>query len=128
MRSRSKLIRAIAAIFPSALLLFAYSTGPEPRHTAAPGDDQLACASAGCHNGTALNGGGGSVAKGGNARATATRLGSFLSDVGRLGLSGALNAAGWGLPLISFPKRASGVFLSPAIRRESIYRPLIKLG
>jgi hypothetical protein len=41
-------------------------------------------------------GGGGSVAKGGNARATAGRLGSFLGDVSRLGLAGALEAAGWG--------------------------------
>jgi uncharacterized protein (TIGR03437 family) len=46
---------------PSAILLFAYATGPEPRHTAAPGDDPLACTSAGCHTGTALNGGGGKV-------------------------------------------------------------------
>lgn len=41
-------------------------------------------------------GGGGSVAKGGNARSTASRLGAFISDVGRLGLAGALEAAGWG--------------------------------
>lgn len=49
-------------------------------------------------------GGGGSVAKGGNARAAATRLGGFLSDVGRLGLTGALNAAGWG-DLVGRPVR-----------------------
>jgi uncharacterized protein (TIGR03437 family) len=36
-----------AALVP--LSLFAVSAGPEPRHTAAPGDQPLACASAGCH-------------------------------------------------------------------------------
>lgn len=46
---------------PSVVLLFAYATGPEPRHTAAPGDDKLACTSAGCHNTFALNVGGGNV-------------------------------------------------------------------
>jgi hypothetical protein len=52
------------------------------------------------HNGGAAGisrGGGGAsgVAKGSNAKATATRLGGFLADVGRLGLDGALQAAGW---------------------------------
>lgn len=47
------------AVVPSAVLLYAYSNGPEPRHTGAPGDDKLACAS--CHEGTPLNGGGGRV-------------------------------------------------------------------
>jgi len=56
-----RFLRAIFAMAPSAILLLAYSTGPEPRHTAAPGDDPLACTTAGCHTGTALNGGGGSV-------------------------------------------------------------------
>lgn len=46
---------------PSALLLYAYSAGPEVRHTAAPGDDPLSCTTAGCHTGTPLNGGGGNV-------------------------------------------------------------------
>src|SRR5689334_2450578 len=58
---KSKLGRAILAMAPSVVLLYAYATGPEPRHTAAPGDDKLACTTAGCHNGTALNGGGGNV-------------------------------------------------------------------
>ena len=39
--------------------------------------------------------GGGSVAKGGAARATARRLGGFISDVGRVGLEQALRNAGW---------------------------------
>jgi uncharacterized protein (TIGR03437 family) len=39
------------------MLLFAFSTGPLPRKTGAPGDDT--CAQ--CHTGTALNGGGGGV-------------------------------------------------------------------
>ncbi len=36
-----------AAMVP--LTLFALSGGPDPRHTAAPGDQPLACATAGCH-------------------------------------------------------------------------------
>jgi uncharacterized protein (TIGR03437 family) len=40
-------------------LLFSFSSGPDPRKTGAPGD--LTCAQAGCHSGTALNGGGGSA-------------------------------------------------------------------
>jgi uncharacterized protein (TIGR03437 family) len=58
---KSRLGRAILAMVPSVVLLYAYATGPEPRHTAAPGDDKLACTTAGCHVGTALNGGGGNV-------------------------------------------------------------------
>src|SRR5512133_2154236 len=56
---KSRAGRAMLAVVPSAVLLYAYSTGPEPRHTGAPGDDKLACAS--CHEGTPLNGGGGRV-------------------------------------------------------------------
>ena len=41
------------------ILLFAYSSGPDPRHTGAPGDST--CARSGCHTGTALNGGTGRV-------------------------------------------------------------------
>ncbi|HLJ50117.1 MAG TPA: choice-of-anchor V domain-containing protein [Bryobacteraceae bacterium] len=47
------------AVIP--VLIYAYSTGPDPRHTAAPGDDPQACATSGCHTGTPLNGGGGNV-------------------------------------------------------------------
>jgi uncharacterized protein (TIGR03437 family) len=47
------------AVIP--VLIFAYSAGPDPRYTAAPGDSKDACASAGCHVGTPLNGGGGNV-------------------------------------------------------------------
>jgi uncharacterized protein (TIGR03437 family) len=42
------------------LLLLAFSVGPDPRHTGAPGDQT--CARSGCHVGTALNAGGGNVA------------------------------------------------------------------
>lgn len=42
-------------------LAFPYASGPDPRHTAAPGDDQSSCASSGCHTGTAVNGGGGNI-------------------------------------------------------------------
>jgi uncharacterized protein (TIGR03437 family) len=44
-----------------AAVLYSFASGPDPRHTAAPGDDKLACATSLCHTGTALNGGGGKV-------------------------------------------------------------------
>src|SRR5258708_18194940 len=47
------------AVIP--VLIFAYASGPDPRYTAAPGDSPEACATAGCHIGTPLNGGGGNV-------------------------------------------------------------------
>ena len=54
---------AFAAAIP--LTLFALSKGPDPRHTGAPGDKQLACATAGCHtnsqSGGPINFHGGSV-------------------------------------------------------------------
>jgi len=53
----------MAAMVPA--LLFAFSTGPDARHTAAPGDDPLGCATAGCHTGAVkggpINAGGGAV-------------------------------------------------------------------
>lgn len=45
----------------TAALVYAHRDGPDPRHTGAPGDDPLACATSGCHTGTAINAGGGSV-------------------------------------------------------------------
>src|SRR6266704_100845 len=52
-----------AAAIP--MVLYAYVAGPDPRHTAAPGDDPLACATAGCHTGSPrggpINAGGGGV-------------------------------------------------------------------
>src|SRR5450432_2449241 len=51
--------RAILVMVPSVLLLYAYSTGPDPRVTGAPGDDPRACTA--CHNTSPLNGGGGNV-------------------------------------------------------------------
>jgi len=44
-----------------AALLYAHAAGPDPWHTAAPGDDPAACTASGCHVGTPLNGGGGNV-------------------------------------------------------------------
>src|SRR3954451_13488469 len=58
---KSRAGRAILAMAPSVVLLYAYATGPEPRHTAAPGDDKLACTTSGCHNSFPLNVGGGNV-------------------------------------------------------------------
>lgn len=53
----------VTAMVP--MLLFAFASGPDPRHTAAPGDDPLACASVGCHTGSfkggPINASGGSV-------------------------------------------------------------------
>ncbi len=48
----------ILAIIPVAIR--AYEYGPDPRYTAAPGDNKTACISGGCHVGT-FNTGGGSV-------------------------------------------------------------------
>ncbi len=58
---RLKIAAAIVTGCTFAGLLWAHSAGPDPRHTAAPGDDQQACATSGCHVGTLLNGGGGNV-------------------------------------------------------------------
>ena len=57
-----KLWLAIGAAAVGAAVIYAHSAGPDPRHTGAPGDDPLACTTAGCHVGTPLNGGGGNVA------------------------------------------------------------------
>ncbi|HMC61467.1 MAG TPA: choice-of-anchor V domain-containing protein [Candidatus Solibacter sp.] len=53
--------RAILVMVPSVVLLYAYSTGPDPRVTGAPGDDPRACTA--CHNipPSPLNSGGGNV-------------------------------------------------------------------
>ena len=54
-------IAAVLVCMP--LLVWAFSSGPDAKSTAAPGDNSpLSCAAAGCHTGTALNGGGGNVA------------------------------------------------------------------
>src|SRR5471032_1122551 len=53
--------RSILVMVPSVVLLYAYSTGPDPRVTGAPGDDPRACTA--CHNipPSPLNSGGGNV-------------------------------------------------------------------
>src|ERR1700694_2182681 len=60
-KRKHKIAAAIVAGFTFAGLLWAHSSGPDPRHTGAPGDDPLASTSSGCHVGTPLNGGGGNV-------------------------------------------------------------------
>ncbi len=60
-RTRSWItVGVFSVLVPLALL--AYEYGPDPRYTGAPGDNQLACASSGCHTGLA---GGGPINKGG---------------------------------------------------------------
>ena len=56
-----KVYAAKCAVILSAIpaLIFAYSSGPDPRKTGAPGD--TTCSQIGCHIGTAVNGGGGKV-------------------------------------------------------------------
>ncbi len=63
-RTRNIQFAKVAAImFSAPLLVWAFSSGPDARSTAAPGDSSLqSCAQAGCHTGTALNAGGGNVA------------------------------------------------------------------
>jgi len=62
---RRKLIGAVGATGTFAAILFAHASGPDVRHTAAPGDDPLSCATAGCHTSSAkggpINAAGGSV-------------------------------------------------------------------
>ncbi|MBL8236888.1 MAG: IPT/TIG domain-containing protein [Bryobacterales bacterium] len=43
------------------MLVWAFSSGPDPRSEGGPGGSALSCAQAGCHTGTALNAGGGKV-------------------------------------------------------------------
>src|SRR5260370_34638752 len=56
---RLLIVKIVVAIAIVPVLIHAYATGPDPRHTGAPGDQT--CAISGCHVGTALNGGGESV-------------------------------------------------------------------
>src|SRR4051812_8694500 len=59
MKTSTRIVSAFAGgILP--IILYSYATGPDPRVTGAPGDQT--CAQSGCHTGTALNGGGGSLA------------------------------------------------------------------
>jgi uncharacterized protein (TIGR03437 family) len=55
---RARILTALTLAFIPALL-YSYASGPDPRHTGAPGDQT--CAQSGCHTGTSLNGGGGNV-------------------------------------------------------------------
>ena len=58
MQKATKITSAlVCGIIPA--ILYSYATGPDPRHTGAPGDST--CAMSGCHTGTAVNGGGGSL-------------------------------------------------------------------
>src|SRR6267154_2969042 len=57
-----KTIGSVAALALLATFIYWHAAGPDPRHTGAPGDDPLACATSGCHTGTPINGGGGNVA------------------------------------------------------------------
>jgi len=59
-------ISALAGMVP--MLMFAHKNGPDPRHTAAPGDNPLACSTSGCHTG--LPKGGPLNAYGGKVSAT----------------------------------------------------------
>src|SRR4051812_9866076 len=58
MTTRTRILTAAAGgLLP--MFLYSYASGPDPRKTGAPGDQT--CTQAGCHTGTALNGGGGSA-------------------------------------------------------------------
>ena len=55
MSTGKKIVYAfLAAMVP--MLLYAFASGPDPRYTAAPGDNPMACANAGCHSGLAKGG------------------------------------------------------------------------
>ncbi|MEO8127924.1 MAG: choice-of-anchor V domain-containing protein [Bryobacteraceae bacterium] len=61
MNRSKKIYAAKCAAILSAIpaLIYAYSSGPDPRKTGAPGDST--CAESSCHIGTAVNGGGGKI-------------------------------------------------------------------
>jgi len=63
-RSRTIFVAKCAAVLGVALpiVLWAHASGPDPRNTGGPGDNDNACAQSGCHTGTALNQGGGNIA------------------------------------------------------------------
>src|SRR5678816_454873 len=74
MTTGKKIVYAFsAAMVP--MLLFAFSSGPDPRYTAAPGDNPLACAASGCHTGSAK--GGPINAAGGGVTATFSGGGTY---------------------------------------------------
>lgn len=67
MRVSRKLVQVVAVVSAGLVpaILFALSSGPDPRYTGAPGDSALACATSGCHTGLKqggpINAGGGRV-------------------------------------------------------------------
>jgi uncharacterized protein (TIGR03437 family) len=59
-RQRKILIgKAVAILSVVPVLIYAHSAGPDPGHAGVPGEST--CNTSGCHTGTALNGGGGSI-------------------------------------------------------------------
>ena len=58
MTKRTRILLAKTAVVLAAIpvLVFAYEYGPPPGYTAAPGDNQTACVSSGCHVGTPNSG------------------------------------------------------------------------
>ncbi len=65
-----KALRIVTALTVAMLpvLVYSYASGPDPRYTGAPGDQTCVV----CHQGTALNGGGGSLALTSSTGATYT--------------------------------------------------------
>ena len=63
---KQKFVAATCALLSAGFILFAYAFGPDAHHTAVPGPTaattETSCNASGCHEGTPLNGGGGSVA------------------------------------------------------------------
>ena len=59
LRNRMVVGKLTAVLLAVPILLYAYASGPDPRNTGAPGD--TTCNKAGCHVGTNLNAGPGSV-------------------------------------------------------------------
>jgi len=53
--------RAITIMVSLPMLVWAFSSGPDPRSEGGPGGPAASCAQSGCHTGTALNAGGGRV-------------------------------------------------------------------
>ena len=53
--------RAITIMVALPMLVWAFTSGPDPRSDGGPGGSAAACAQSGCHTGTAVNAGGGRV-------------------------------------------------------------------
>src|SRR6266849_3406751 len=60
-RNKKILAGKCVAVLSAPVILWAYASGPDAHRTGVPGTNEKTCNDMGCHVGTAVNGGGGSV-------------------------------------------------------------------